>query len=67
MGKLTRKVYLPATIYKWLPLLYLVAGIIIWMFVDHMVGRLVAVALVVFAIVVLLQRFLKPPDYNRRR
>jgi hypothetical protein len=64
MGVFTQQVYIPQFIYNWLPLLYLAAGVFLWIVLIHPVGRLAGLALVGFGVFILAKRFLKQSDYR---
>ncbi len=58
MGILTQQVYLPQLIYRLLPLLYLVAGVILWLVLTNPLGKFAALLLLGFAVFISARRFL---------
>ncbi|MFU8832702.1 MAG: hypothetical protein ACNA7J_11195 [Wenzhouxiangella sp.] len=58
MGVLTQQVYLPQPIYRLLPLLYFVAGMILWLVLTNPFGKFAALILLGFAVFISARRFL---------
>ncbi len=58
MGMFTQQVYLPQAIYKLLPLLYFVAGTILWLVLTNPLGKFAALVLLGFAVFISVKRFL---------
>lgn len=56
MEFLAKKVHLPGPIYRFLPALYVVAAIVLFAGVDHMVASLASIALLMFAANISLKR-----------
>ena len=62
MGIFTSDIYIPETLYRFLPLLYATAGLVMWLFVENGLGKIAAIALVGFALVITFKRFSRSPN-----
>ena len=62
MGLFSNDVYIPETLYRFLPLLYAAAGLLMWLFIENLIGRLAGIALVVFALVITVKRLSRSPN-----
>jgi hypothetical protein len=62
MGLFTNDIYIPQTLYRFLPLLYATAGLLMWLFFENTIGQLAGIALVVFALVITIKRFSRSPN-----
>lgn len=60
MGLFTQDVYIPEILYRFLPLLYAITGLLMWASVENGLGKIAAVALLAFALVISVKRFGQP-------
>lgn len=61
MGLFTSDIYIPETLYRFLPLLYASAGLLMWRVLENGIGKVAGIALVIFALVITVKRFSRSP------
>ncbi len=57
MGIFTQRVFIPRALYAWMPFVYLLTGILMWLVFSNALVKLVALMLVAFAIYITVKRF----------
>ena len=67
MGIFTQQVFIPRLLYSFMPLIYLLTGISLWLVFTHALIKLIALALIAFAVYITFKRFSKPAPRARSR
>lgn len=67
MGLFNQQIFIPRTLYIWLPLLYFLAGVVFWFAFDHVLAKLLALVLVGFAAFISLKRFSSSGEGQKTR
>jgi membrane protein implicated in regulation of membrane protease activity len=57
MGIFTQRVFIPRPLYAWIPIIYLVTGILMWLVFSHPLIKLVALFLIAFSVYITAKRF----------
>ncbi len=62
MGRFTNDIFIPETLYRFIPLLYATAGLLMWLFIENGLGKIAGAALVIFAVFITFKRFSRSPN-----
>ncbi len=66
MGIFTQRVFIPRPLYFWMPFIYLLTGVLMWLVFSHALVKLMALMLMAFALYITVKRFSSTTDSTAR-